>query len=99
MGFTKQAATADRAVEALRAIHEDWTPTVALIRDMQTRAERAGEQLTLNRQIYRDRRIGFYLWEVGSTYAAASLAALVTLTPLGFKFADWLTAVVVRFSW
>lgn len=97
--YEEQGAVLSQSLERLRSIKEDWAPTVNLIRDLAFLAEKAAQRVTLNRSIYRDRRIGFYWWEVNSTYIAAFFAVLFTITPLGFKGADLLARLVVKFSW
>lgn len=51
-------------------------------------AKDAAERIRLNKNIYVDRWLSFWIWEFGASVAIYLFAALVTFTPIGFALGD-----------
>ena len=81
MAAVEKIAELGRSIEMLISKQKQ----VAIsIRNHQHYAVEAARRIRLNRNIYRDRWIDFWLWEVGATTATFAIAVLFTFTTLGF---------------
>lgn len=61
-------------------------------------AELAAKRIRLNKRIYIDRWMSFWIWEVGASAAVYMLAVLFTFTSLGFEFGALVNSWVAHAS-
>jgi len=97
--YTEQLQAIEKFHERFEDFRSDWAKTAELIAGMAQQAEKAAERITINRGMYRDRRIHFYGWEVTVPVVIFGVATLFTFSPLGFDLAEGVVWIAREWPW